>query len=277
MATTGSNFEIKPGIGHDFKARLARGELVVGCNIRHSRTAEIGAILRDCGYAWLMLDNEHSPMSPTLAYDMALGAIRAGVVPMARVRRNDPAEIASWLTNGALGVIVPHVDSAAEAQSAAHAAKYPPMGGLSVPGSIPQFGYGIPLAHAAAAFNRESLTVLMVESEQAIEDVEAIAATPNVDVLFIGGSDLVFDMGLPGGYGDAKFTAAVERVVAAARRHGKFVGLGGVSDDAHWETCVGLGVQMILAENDLTMLIKRARERSGFFDRLAATRIARPE
>jgi 2-keto-3-deoxy-L-rhamnonate aldolase RhmA len=258
-----------PGVGTTFKERLARGDLLLGCNIRHSRTPEIGAILKDCGYSWLMLDNEHSPMTPHLGYDMALGALRAGLLPLARVRRNDDAEIASWLTNGTLGVVVPHVNSPAEALRAGRAAKYPPEGVLSVPGTIPQFGYGIALAEAARRFNEESVTVLMIESQAAVEAVEEIAATPHVDVLFVGSSDLVFDMGLPGGYDHPRYVAALERIAGAARRHGKAFGVGGVGRDAQWEAVLALGASLVLTENDLSMLVHRARDRVAFFDALA--------
>lgn len=264
-----------PNLGTAFRQKLARGELLLGCNVRHSRTPEIGAILRDCGFSWLMLDNEHSPMPPHLGYDIALGAIRAGLLPIARVRRNDEAEIASWLTNGALGVIVPHVNTYDEARRATRAAKYPPEGALSVPGSIPQFGYGIPLAEASRHFNQESVTMLMIESQVAVDAVQDIAAVAGADVLFVGSSDLVFDMGLPGGYGHPRYLAALERIAAAARAHGKAFGVGGVGHDAQWEAVIDTGAQVIMTENDLSMLVNRARERISFFNILRQRQSAR--
>jgi 2-keto-3-deoxy-L-rhamnonate aldolase RhmA len=268
LDATGAAGGARPALGAAFRERLGRGEVLVGCNVRHSRTAEIGAILADCGFAWIMLDNEHSPMASDTGYDIALGAIRAGVVPLARVRRNEPAEIASWLTNGTLGVIVPHVDSVEQARCAARAARFPPEGELSVPGSIPQFGYGLSLAEATRRFNAEALTVAMIESRAALEQVDAIAATPGIDILFIGASDMVYDLGLPGGYGRPELADAVARTVAAARAHGKHVGMGGVREDAHWARFIGLGVRMVLTENDLTLLMNRARERARFFGAL---------
>lgn len=252
-------------LGQSFRERLARGEILVGCNVRHSRTAEIGAILADCGFSWIMLDNEHSPVPTGAAYDIALGAIRAGVVPFARVRRNEPAEIASCLSNGALGVIVPHVNLPAEAAAVARAARFPPEGELSVPGSIPQFGYRHTLAEATKLFNAEALTAAMIESRVALGAVDEIAATPGIDILFIGASDLVYDLGLPGGYGTPELTEAVRRTVTAARANGKYVGIGGLREDEHWKCFVDLGVRMVLTENDLTMLVHRATERAAFF------------
>lgn len=247
-----------------FRERLARGELLVGCNIRHSRTAEIGAILADCGFAWIMLDNEHSPVPTGASYDMALGALRAGVMPFARVRRNDPAEIACCLTNGALGVLVPHVNRPEEAACAARATRFPPQGDLSVPGTIPQFGYRHSLAEATALFNAQAVTAVMIESRVALANVEQIAATPGVDVLFIGASDLIYDLGLPGGYGSPLMSDAVRRTVAAATACGKHVGMGGIRDDEQWKRFIDGGVRMVLTENDLTMLMQRATERAAF-------------
>lgn len=252
-------------LGRTFRERLARGEVLVGCNVRHSRTAETGAILADCGFSWIMLDNEHSPMAAHLAYDIGLGAIRAGVVPLARVRTNDPAEIGSCLTNGALGVIVPHVNSGAEALAAARASRFPPLGELSVPGTMPQFGYKRSLAESTKLFNEEAVTVAMVESRAALADLEAIAATPGVDVLFVGASDLIYDLGFPGGYDRPELAEAVGRICKAAAANGKAVGMGGLRDDALWKRMIGLGVRMVLTENDLSMLIRRATERAGFF------------
>lgn len=251
-----------------FCERLARGEILVGCNVRHSRTAEIGAILADCGFAWIMLDNEHSPVPTGAGYDMALGALRAGVTPFARVRRNEPAEIASCLTNGTLGVLVPHVNRPEEAARAARATRFPPRGELSVPGSIPQFGYRHSLAEAAALFNAQAVTAVMIESRVALDNVEEIAATPGVDVLFIGASDLIYDLGLPGGYGSPLMADAVRRTVAAATARGKHVGMGGIRDDELWKRFIDDGVRMVLTENDLTMLIQRATERAAFFKAL---------
>ncbi|MFM1987204.1 MAG: hypothetical protein RJA99_161 [Pseudomonadota bacterium] len=250
------------------RERLAAGEVLVGCNVRHSRTPEIGPILAEAGFAWIMLDDEHSPMSSHAGYDIALAAIRSGVVPLARVRRNDPADIASWLNNGTLGVIVPHVNDAAQARRAAVACRFPPEGELSVPGTVPQFGYGLTLAEATKRFNDEVLTVAMVESRAALDEVEAIAATPGVDVLFVGASDLVYDLGLPGAYASPELERAVARIVAAAQANGRHVGMGGIRDDVLWRRFVDLGVRMVLTENDLTMLLVRARERASFFARL---------
>ena len=91
------------------------------------------------------------------------------------------------------------------------------------------------------------------------------AATPGVDVLFVGASDLVYDLGFPGGYDRPELADAVARICRAAAANGKQVGMGGLRDDALWKKMIGLGVRMVLTENDLSMLVRRATERAQFF------------
>ncbi len=259
---SGSN----PGLALEFKARLARNEIVLGLNTPLSRTPEIGPIIRAGGYHWMLIDDEHHPMPMGLAYNIALAAIRAGIMPLARPRTNSPHDIGACLTNGALGVAVPHVNTAAEALAAARACYYPPIGDLSVPGVIVQVGYDrYSLDEAAAVFNREVVCVVMIESREAVANVEAIAAVPGVHGMLIGASDLCFEMGLPGAYGDPRMIEAVKRVCDAARANGKFVGMGGPKNPADWKRYIDFGVRMIMTENDLAMLIARMKERTRYF------------
>ncbi len=256
-------------LGTEFRARMAQGEVALGSNVRFSRSAEIGPILAACGFRWMMLDYEHSPASPHFAQDIALAAIRAGVLPFARPAGHDAAQIAGLLTNGALGLLVPHVDTPEQARAVAAAARFAPRGRLSVPGTLPQFGYGLTLTEACARFNEEVIVVAMIESAQAIANVQAIAAVPGIDGLFIGASDLLWDMGLPGDYGSAALRDAVARVTEAAAAQGKFAGMGGPREEAPWRGFLAAGMRMVLSENDLSLLMRGARDRAAFFARAA--------
>lgn len=252
----------------DFRERLEGGKICLGLNTPHSRTSEIAPILRACGYHWIMIDAEHHPMPSGFAYEIALSAIRCGVFPFVRPRTNLPHEIGAHLTNGALGVIVPHVNTVEQAVSAARACRYPPLGDLSVPGVITQFGYGQPLTEAAERFNREAICIVMIESRQAVNCVEEIASVKGVDGLLVGMSDLTFEMGLPGGYGHSETAAAVERICRAAKTNDKFVGMGGVREAVDWKRYMDMGVRMVMTENDLSMLIWRMKDRVNFFTEL---------
>ncbi len=246
--------------------RLASGKIALGMNVRHSRTSEIGPILADCGYHWLMVDDEHSPMPSGTAYEIMLAAIRAGICPLARPRTRDHAQIGSQLTNGALGVMLAHIDTEEEARVTSRATRYAPEGDLSVPGSITQLGYRkMTLPEATAAFNRAVMAIAMIESTAAIEQIEAIAAVPHVDVLFVGASDLTWEMGIPGDYGHERVVAVVDRMCRAARANGKYVGIGGVKEDRDWARYIDLGVRMVMTENDLTMMTTRMTDRAKHY------------
>jgi 2-keto-3-deoxy-L-rhamnonate aldolase RhmA len=248
-----------------FRATIAGGGIALGSNVRFSRSPEIGAMLAECGFAWMMLDFEHSPMTPHLAYDIALGAIRAGVLPLVRPASHDAREIAGLLTNGALGVLAPHVDTAEQAAAIAAACRFAPRGQLSVPGSLPQFGYGLKLAEACARFNEEVVVIAMIESARAIANATAIAATEGIDGIFIGASDLLWDLGLPGGYQSRELADAIATCTAAAGAVGKFAGLGGPPVEAVWGSAIDAGVRMVLTENDMALLLRGARDRAAFF------------
>lgn len=248
-----------------FRARLAEGRIALGSNVRFARSAEVGAVLAACGLHWIMLDFEHSPAAPHIAGDIALGALRAGVLPLARPSGHSPAEIAGLLTNGCLGVIVPHVNTAAQAEAVAQAARFAPRGGLAVPGTLPHFGYGLSLKDACDRFNDEVVVIAMIESGEALANLDAIAATEGIDGLFIGASDLLWELGRPGDYAGPVLLDAAARVGAAARVHGKFAGMGGPRDEAVWRACLAHGLRMVMTENDLSLMMRGARDRAAFF------------
>jgi 2-keto-3-deoxy-L-rhamnonate aldolase RhmA len=134
-----------------------------------------------------------------------------------------------------------------------------------VPGSLPQFGDGLKLAEACARSNAEVVVIAMIESARAAENVSAIAATDGIDGIFIGASDLLWDLGLPGDYQSRELAEAVATYTAAAGAVGKFVGLGGPPVEAVWRAAIDAGVRMVLTENDMTLLLRGARDRAAFF------------
>ncbi len=253
------------------RERLQAGELALGLNIRQPRHVEIGPMLKSCGYHWLFLDDETSPLPGGRSHEIALTATRVGITPLVRVRRNDAAEIGVQLANGAMGVIVPHVNTAEEAAYAARASRFPPDGDMAVPGSLPQLGYRpLPFAEATRKLNELCLVVAMIETAEAVANVNAIAAVPGVDVLFIGFHDLTQQLGMPSQDDHPDVVAAVEAVCAAAAKHGKFAGMGGVETEGAWGRFIGMGMRFILAGHDSRMMMNGATARAQFFEGLAA-------
>ncbi len=243
--------------------RLRADRLALGLSLRLALAPNAAEIARTCGYDWLFIDLEHGPMAFDTAAALATASLAAGIAPIVRVPGQEPFHANRALTNGALGLIYPHVDDAAQAAACARAARFAPDGIRGVPAVFPQLGYAKPsLADATRRLNALTCVAVMIESEAAVANVDAISATPGVDVLFVGASDLSVEMGLPGEYRAPRVREALDAVAAAARRHGRFAGLGGIGDTALLRELVAGGYRMILAGNDLDFLMKAASARA---------------
>src|SRR5262249_24850572 len=154
---------------------------------------------------------------------LADAALGCGVAPLVRVRSVDDPDVAVLLDNGATGIVFPDVSSPEAARRGGNAAKVPPVGRRSDGGGYPQLRFRpTPVAEATAALNDSTLVVCMIETPEGLDNAETIAAVEGVDVLHVGMNDLLLAMGKPGKFGDPQIVAAVERVIAAARKHGKF-------------------------------------------------------
>ena len=247
------------------KDHLLAGELAVGFTVRLIRTPEVALVAKAAGYEFLLLDREHGGATTEQIAQISAAALGAGITPIVRVPSHEGVEASLALDLGAMGIVMPHVHTAAAARAAVRACKFPPLGGRSIPGGLPQTGYVVVDSDALAQeCNEQTLLAVMLESAQAIDNVEEIAAVDGVDVLWIGPSDLCADMGITGRYTDKRLTAAFARVIAAAQRHGRFVAMGGIYDEEIVSKLLGMGVRMILGGADTAFVGKAARERRRF-------------
>ena len=246
------------------KNRLESGELALGIGLRQARTADVGKIMKTCGYDWLFIDMEHNSMSIDTAVQISVAAQDAGIAPIVRVPGFQHFHAARALDGGALGVVAPHVDTPEVAAEMVSNCKYPPVGRRSVTGGLPQIDFtaGRPQNEVIRAVNAATLVVVMVETPAAVENVEDIAAVPGVDSILVGTNDLCTEMGIPGAVGDPRIQEVMERVVAACRTHGKYPGLGGVYEPPLMERYVRMGMRLILCGSDLSLLMAAAQERS---------------
>src|SRR5262249_59702845 len=134
------------------------------------------------------------------------------------------------LDGGALGVIAPHVQSAADARRYVAAAKFPPLGDRSAAGPLPHLQYrSFPAVAADAALNAATLLIVQFESEEALSGADDIAAVEGVDLVMIGSNDLLADWGLAGQYEHPRLRDAYARAIAAFPQHRKQVGVGGLA------------------------------------------------
>jgi 2-keto-3-deoxy-L-rhamnonate aldolase RhmA len=197
------------------------------------------------------------------ATQLCLAALPTGVTPIVRVCAGALDEGTRALDNGALGVVVPHVDTAERAKELVKAFRYPPIGTRSWGGPPAAFGFNPPgNAEAQAALNDAVLVVAMIESPEAVRNANAIAAVEGIDALLIGTSDLTAELGISGQIGHARVVEAYEAVAAACRAHGKALGMGGVYDKENASRYIKGGARMILSGSDHNYILAGAKART---------------
>lgn len=205
------------------KQLLREGRVAVGywLTLPCPSVAEIlGALPLD----WLLVDVEHSPIGWETCEDMLRALRGTSVVPLVRVPSGDAPVLKRALDRGPLGVVVPLVSSAEEARQVVAACRYPPQGIRGVAGTRAS-GYGATLPEYFSTWNQEVLVACQVETVQAVDRVDEIAAVDGVDVLFVGPNDLSANLQRWRDVEWEGFRQAVDRVLTAARRHGKAAGV----------------------------------------------------
>ena len=205
------------------KERIAAGDVLLGTFLKTPSPILI-EVLATCGLDLLCLDAEHAPFGRA-DLDLCLLAARAGGMPvLVRTPTAAPEHILNALDCGADGVLLPHIRSAAEAAAAAMAAAYGP-GGRGYAGSSRAARYGLaPMGEHRAASAARTVVIAQIEDVEALDEIEAIAATPGIDALFVGRIDLT--VALDAASPDApEVIAAVDRIVAAGRAAGRPVGM----------------------------------------------------
>jgi 2-keto-3-deoxy-L-rhamnonate aldolase RhmA len=254
-----------PTIPNKARERLEAGQLALGMGLRQARTVDIGRALAAIGYDWAFIDMEHNTMGIDTAAQIAVACHDAGVTPIVRVPGYEHYLATRLLDAGAMGIVFPHVDTAEHARQLVSNCKYPPMGHRSLGGPVAQLGFRpYPRAESTEAVNRETMLVMMLETPGAIDNADAIAAVPGVDILLIGTNDLTLEMGIPGRYEDPRVVRAYEAVIAACKRHGKYLGMGGIYDHANMERYIRMGARFVLGGSDLTFIMTGGQARAEF-------------
>jgi 2-keto-3-deoxy-L-rhamnonate aldolase RhmA len=250
--------------------RMRSGKLTLGLGVHHLRGSAVPLLARAAGYDFLFIDAEHAAISMPEIAQIAIAALGLGVAPIVRICAGALDEGTRALDNGALGLVVPHVDTAEEARRLVESFRFAPMGHRSTGGSNAAFGYRPPpAAEAQRILNAELMIIPMIETPLAVANAEAIAAIDGIDVLLIGSNDLALEMGLPGEIGHERVRDAFEKVGAACRRHNKVLGMGGVYDQELATRYIGLGARFVLGANDHALLLNAATERAEFLRGLA--------
>lgn len=241
------------------KARLDAGELVLCLGVRLARTVDIARMAKSAGFDALFIDMEHSAMALETAVQISVAALDVGITAVVRIPGHLPTEASRVLDGGALGVVVPHVDTPEQAKMMVDACKFPPLGHRSTGGPSVHLGFR-PVPGAGDILNDATLVTVMLESPGAIANADAIAAVEGVDMIMIGTNDLSTEMGVPGQLGHDKIRAAYKTVGEACRKHGIHFAMGGVRGNPELiSDYIGCGVRFILAASDSSLVLAGAR------------------
>ncbi|HWA38450.1 MAG TPA: aldolase/citrate lyase family protein [Burkholderiales bacterium] len=242
------------------KQRLAAGGTALGSMVFEFFTPGMPRLLKNAGAEFALYCMEHTGASyETLKPQFAL--CRAlGLVPLVRVPGTEYDFIARALDCGALGVMVPLVDTAEQARFIVSCTRYPPAGGRR--GAAFGFAHddyeGGDVVEKMRLIHERTLVIAMIETKSGLENVEEIAAVPGVDVLWLGHFDLSNFLGIPGQFSSAQFQDAVRRIAAAAKKHGKAAGYM-AAGAALGREYLGHGFRMIATGTDQGMLQEATR------------------
>ena len=244
-------------VSNNVKEKLARNEVVASMTVRLIRGIEIARLAKSAGFDSLYIDLEHSPLSLDATGQISMAALALGIAPFVRVPANTPEYISRVLDGGAMGVIAPHVRTPEQAAEVVRYARFAPQGDRSANGGLPHLQYrSYPTVEANLALNQATMVILMMEAVEALDRVEEIAAVDGVDMLLIGTNDLTAEWGVPGRYDDPRVAAAYERTIAACRRNGKHVGIGGLASRPDLvEKFVRMGARFVSTGTDLSFLM----------------------
>ena len=243
----------------NLKARLKKGEQVLGTMITVFDNPEIVKMLKVCGFDYFVVDCEHGAFNYGSVANMLALAREAGIPGIVRIPEARREVVLKYMEMGAAGLLLPNTDTPEQAQLLVQYAKYYPMGNRGVSLLRPHTGFEKidSASDYMKQLNENTILMTQIESPIGVGNVEKILGIEGIDAVFIGPNDLSQSMGIMGQYTHPDFIAAVDRVIAAARRKGKYSGIHHMAVDAlaPW---LAKGMQLNLWANDVLFLMNAA-------------------
>ena len=246
-------------MGKSFRQRLVQGELLLG-SVVTLRSPEAAELLAAAGFDWLFIDAEHAPLSYSdwQAMMQAAGSAAACVV---RLPALDEAAIKHALDSGAAGVLVPQVNTVAQARQAVRWSRYAPLGSRGV-GVARALGYGFNVSTYLKEANDCTALIVQAESGEAAENIEEIVKVEGIDAVLIGPYDLSASLGHAGDLGHPLVRAAIARITAVCKAAGMTLGIFGMTAAAV-QPFIEDGFTLIAAGVDTALLGEAARDLLG--------------
>jgi 4-hydroxy-2-oxoheptanedioate aldolase len=214
------------------------------------------------GFDWMWIDLEHSPIDLETV-DLMIQAIQGTeTVPIVRVAWNRHWLAKPVLDMGAMGVMMPWINTKQEAVDAVQALRYPPEGVRGVGASVAARRWGLPTSEYLKVANREILAILQIENIEAVNQIEEILTVPGIDLIFVGPNDLASSMGLLGQPSHPRVEEAIQKVLAATKKAKVPAGILGFGPDAA-NRRIEQGFQFIAVASDGSLLSSGAKDILG--------------
>ncbi|KJM59434.1 5-keto-4-deoxy-D-glucarate aldolase [Pluralibacter gergoviae] len=212
-----------PTFPNKFKAALATGQTQIGCwsALANPISTEVLGL---AGFDWIVLDGEHAPNDITTFVPQLMALSGSHSAPVVRAPVNDPVIIKRLLDIGFYNFLIPFVETPEEAALAVSSTRYPPEGIRGVSVAHRSNGYGT-VADYFRQINQNITVLVQIESQQGVDNLDAIAATDGVDGIFVGPGDLSAALGHLGNPAHPEVQKAIEYIFACAKAHGKPAGI----------------------------------------------------
>lgn len=242
----------------NFKTELLQGKPKIGCwvNLGSNVSAEI---IGHSGYDWALIDLEHGAGDQAMMYLQLQAMQSSPITPIVRIDEVSRPKVQQILDSGASGIMFPQIKSAKEAKYAISSMYYPPKGVRGVAKMVRAVGFGKNFETYQSSLEENLVGIIQIETLEALDEVEEIAALDGVDVLFIGPSDLTMAMGIPGQLQHQDYQNAIKKIASAGKKFNKATGVLQFSI-AEYDMYRQYGYQLIACGADSTFIIKGAGE-----------------
>jgi 2-dehydro-3-deoxyglucarate aldolase/4-hydroxy-2-oxoheptanedioate aldolase len=251
------------------RKRWREGEVIFGQMVLELFTSGIGPMLAAAGMEFVIYDMEHGRCDIALLAEMIAGCRGSAIVPMARVPDVHFQPLSRVLDIGARGVMVPRVETRAQAEEIVGQLKYAPAGRRGVAMGIAHDLYRAGGPEFFAQANEETIVILLLETAKAFENLDAIISVPGVDIAWMGHYDLTVSLGIPAQFDHPLFLDAMDALVASCRRHNVAPGFLPATPHsaAHW---IGKGFRALSLGSDIGIFQSGVRSfRQSVVDRVA--------
>jgi 2-keto-3-deoxy-L-rhamnonate aldolase RhmA len=242
----------------NLKEKIQAGEAVHGCWINLASTVS-AEIVGQAGFDWLLLDLEHGAGDVAIMYQQLQVLSGSSSTPIVRIDNLSRPKVQRILDAGATGIMFPQIQTSQEADDAIRMMYYPPLGSRGMAKMVRATGFGRTANEYIASLEKNLVGVIQIETLNALQNIDSIAATAGVDVLFVGPNDLSLALGIFGQLDHALYQKAIRDVAGAAKKHGKAIGVL-LQDVNEYDMYNQLGYRFLACGADSAFVRKGADE-----------------